>query len=203
MDTSDTKSLDFIEFRDYDYPPFEDFSPFEDFTDRLPQSEATNDESVTKLLKPSKKISRKKKVKAIARNNAEKLAPFFENWTKLRKNNKGLKKQMKLWFASYNMKLNKTYIYRDFFDSVRIHFRLAIKESCPISFDRLEGSDWQKMFVNLTNFLMDEINKAEEHLLKGKKSQVYPVWIESMSSFVVEKLPRDNNLFDFVEYWKQ
>lgn len=221
MDSSDTKSLDCIEFRDDDFyfPYFESLTqdcfqikPNYELEEEVKRSCEDSEEdakslheSVNKLLKPSKKISkRQKKVKAITRQNAEKLAPFFEQWKQLRKKNKGLKKQIKFWFASYNMKLNKTYIYRDFFDSIRIHFRLAIRENNSLNLAKLEEAGWQKVFVNLTNYLMTEINKASDVIMKGKKSQVYPVWIEDVDTFKIEKIPTNNDSFQqFIEFWKQ
>eukprot|EP00331_Platyophrya_macrostoma_P025504 CAMPEP_0176434714 /NCGR_PEP_ID=MMETSP0127-20121128/16853_1 /TAXON_ID=938130 /ORGANISM="Platyophrya macrostoma, Strain WH" /LENGTH=201 /DNA_ID=CAMNT_0017817527 /DNA_START=177 /DNA_END=782 /DNA_ORIENTATION=+ len=183
MDSSDTKSsLDCIEFRDDDFPYYDNI--IDDFYPTKPQIE------LPKLFQASKKISkREKKVKAITRQNAEKLAPFFQKWKQMRKTDKCLKKQIKLWFSSYNEKLNKTYIYRDFFGTTRVHFRLAVREPSMINFQKLDEATWQTFFVNLTDYLMREVNKSMDIVSKGKKSQVYPVWIDGLNSFQIEKLP--------------
>ena len=92
-------------------------------------------------------------------------------------------------FSSFNLKLNKTYIYREFFDSVRIHFRLAVRENSSFNFETLQESEWRTMFINLTSFLMKEVTNSAEMLQKGKSSQVYPVWIEDVNTFNIENLP--------------
>lgn len=139
------------------------------------------EEKVPKLRKSSKKISKK----TIERGNGEKFVKFFEKWKMLKKTNSTIKRQTKFWFSSFNKTLNKTYIYREFFGSVRIHFRLAINEKI-FNFDQVQESEWPKMFLNLTDFLRNEVFELEAKFSKEKKSIVIPVWIDSVNSFRIE-----------------
>lgn len=218
MDSFDSKFFDLVDFNDFNFPGIDEYSKVwfqPEHQQQQPEhhSYETTSELMTdstyehfsesnweveykpaqklapKLIRPSKKISKPKKEKAITRNNAAKLEPFFENWKNLRKGDRFLRNQVKLWFSSFNMKLNKTYLYREFFDSVRIHFRLAIREGKHIDFDRFQEADWQRLFVNLTSFLMNEVNKSAKLIIQGKKSQVYPVWIEDVNTFKIDSLP--------------
>lgn len=157
-------------------------------------------ESSTKLLTPSKKIAKKSSLSTevsdkrnkkkitqskVSRQNAQKLAPFFKKWKELRKKDKIFKKQLKYWFSSFDQKVNKTYIYRDFSD-IRIHFRLVLRDG--FAFGEMGNSEWKAMFINLTEFLTEEAQKMKEGTDKGKKSQVYPVWIEEVNKFSVGQL---------------
>lgn len=158
-------------------------------------------ETSNKLLGPSKKISkratttkskRKKKRKAttdkpIDRQNAKKLSNFFKKWRQLRKRNNDLKGQVRLWFSSYNLKLNKTYIYKDFFDSVRVHFRVVLRDNVAIP-QKMKEEEWLNLFVKLTDYLKNEVEKSKDIIMQRKKCQVYPVWIESMDSFTLGDL---------------
>lgn len=158
-------------------------------------------DSVASLLSPSKKISKrkfqnflsheisavKKQKKPIHKENAKNLLPFFEKWRELRKKDAILKRELKYWFSSFNLRLNKTYIYKDVFDKFRVHFRLVVQNE--LAFERIdEDSEWQNLFINLTEYLTDEVEKMKEEILKGKKCQVYPVWIENLNQFTVGKL---------------
>lgn len=198
MDTFEFELFDCIELRDMETQA----SPYyEDFMNNCFQAEFDYPPA-EKLLNPSKKISkRKKKTKTITKENAEKLAPFFQKWRELRKADKELKKQIKLWFSSFNLKLNKTYIYREFFGSIRIHFRLCVKETETFSFERLKNADWQRLFINLTSFLINEVNNSSDLIAKDKKSQVYPVWIEGVDRFTIEKFPQETQFFDCMKYY--
>ena len=162
-------------------------------------------EATNKLLIPSKKITkkttkveettknkRKNKRKSaepvVNRQNAKKLSTFFKKWSDLRKKNAVLRDQIKLWFSSFNLKANKTYIYRDFFDAVRVHFRVILRDDCSINFQAMKEPNWQNLFVNLTEFLIKEVESNKETLLQRKKCQVYPVWIESLEQFTIGDL---------------
>ena len=150
--------------------------------------------SAEKLLKPSKKISkrgtgkplfgRKVKENPISLENAKKLSIFFKKWKELRKKSKTLKSQIKHWFSSFDLKMNKTYIYREFFNEFRVHFRLAVREG-GFAFQDMKEDDWKNMFVALTGFLMGEVERIKETILKGKKCQVYPVWIDGPNNFTL------------------
>lgn len=148
------------------------------------------------LLRPSKKISKLIRRDFIQRDNAEKLEPFFTKWKVLRKCDKALKTQVKLWFSSFNVRLNKTYLYREFFGAARVHFRLAVRDDGKIDFKKLQEGDWRKLFVNLTSFLMEEARKCEEMIKQGRKSQVYPVWIEDINKFKIENFSADQQESD-------
>lgn len=142
---------------------------------------------IPKLFGFSKKISN---YKAVDRYNADKFVKFFKKWKELKKVDKEFKQQTKFWFSSFNKKLNKTYIYRDFFDSVRIHFRLAVDPS-NFSFDNLKGQgDWSKLFLNLTDYLRNQIFESENLVDREKKSQVVPVWIDGVNSFQIEEFQK-------------
>lgn len=141
-----------------------------------------DDQILRKLCSASKKIS---KNKAIERQNAEKFVEFFEKWKQLKKSDINVKKHTKFWFSSFNKELNKTYIYRDFFGNVRIHFRLAINEK-NFNFGKVSEADWPKLFLNLTDYLRNEIFELENTISKEKKSIVVPVWIDSLDSFRIE-----------------
>lgn len=139
-----------------------------------------------KLLRPSKKIS---KGMQVDRHNADKFVKFFKKWKELKKVDGEVKQETKFWFSSFNKKLNKTYIYRDFFGSVRIHFRLAL--NCDaFSFNNLKDAEWAKLFLNLTDFLRNEVFEFENKVDHQKKSQVVPVWIEGLSKFRIEEFPK-------------
>ena len=138
------------------------------------------------LLRPSKKISKEKQVE---RHNADKFVKFFKKWRDLKRTNEDVRQQTKFWFSSFNKKLNKTYIYRDFFDSVRIHFRLAISGK-NFNFDKFKDDDWHKLFANLTDFLRNEVYNSESKVDQEKKSQVVPVWIEGIDKFKIEGFPQ-------------
>lgn len=178
---SDSMFLDFIEFH-------EDISPRDDdFTSSI-FKDIEIQRSIDKLLAPSKKIRKSISKRVISRTNAEKMAPFFQKWKEIKKRNKPLKMQIKHWFSSFNAKLNKTYIYKQISESVRIHFRLAVREN-GYSFENLKDADWESIFLNLTQYLTNEMEKVREALLKGRQSQVYPVWIEEKNVFKIEQLP--------------
>ena len=158
-------------------------------------------ENARQLLKPSKKISKgakntgkknnrnkaEKSDNLIVRQNAKRLSGFFKKWRDLRRKDLSLGERMKLWFSSYNLKLNKTYIYRDFFDSVRIHFRIALREK-GFKFHRMKQNDWQDLFINLTEYLKSEIEKSKDVILQRKKCQVYPVFIDGLNLFTIGDL---------------
>ena len=134
------------------------------------------------LLRPSKKIF---KMKEVERHNADKFVKFFKKWKEMKRVDEDVRQNTKFWFSSFNKKLNKTYIYRDFFESVRIHFRLAVSGKA-FSFEKLKEDDWRKLFANLTDFLRNEVYELESSLDRSKKSQVVPVWIEGMNNFKIE-----------------
>lgn len=172
-------------------------------TDNIP--ELTRDESVlesaNKLLKPSKKISKKRREQPkslqkkskqaqenpISLDNAKKLSLFFKKWKELRKKNPELRNQVKFWFSSFDLKLNKTYLYRDFFDYFRVHFRLVLRDG-GLNLQTLSDADFQTLFVGLTEFLLVEVERIKETILKGKKCQVYPVWIDGLNSYTLGDL---------------
>lgn len=193
MMNTDTSFLDCIEFGEWD-----------DTHNFLKEREFLDFESVfhsmSGLLSPSKKISKQitnffetndekprclKRNKEISRKNGVKLAPFFRKWKELRKKDKSFKKQIKHWFSSFDAKANKTYIYRDLSETVRIHFRLAVRNG--FAFKRMEDSKWQTLFVKITDFLTDEIQKMAPELEQAKKCKVYPLWIESLESFRIDR----------------
>lgn len=195
--------LNCIEFRDDD-----DFFSFDREERRLLDFDEIF-ESASKLLSPSKKISKlsrqssqqptltaessdisnskKKKMQStISRENAQRLTPFFKKWKELRKTDKIFKQQMKYWFSSFSLRVNKTYIYRDLSDNVRLHFRLVVPDD--YTFAEMEDSEWQSLFINLTEFLTEEATKMKDEIDKGKKCQVYPVYMESLNQWTVGKL---------------
>lgn len=190
--------LNCIEFRDDD----NFFSPESEERRQMDFDEIF--ESASKLLSPSKKISKipkdtplltessetsskKKRVQSIVpRENAARMTPFFKKWKELRKVDKIFKMQMRYWFSSYSIRVNKTYIYRDFSEKVRLHFRLVLQDG--FEFPEMEDSEWQSLFINLTEFLTEEAEKMKEEIEQGKKCQVYPVWIEGLNKFTVGKL---------------
>mmetsp|Transcript_38277 Transcript_38277/g.44605 ORF Transcript_38277/g.44605 Transcript_38277/m.44605 type:complete len:182 (+) Transcript_38277:40-585(+) len=137
-----------------------------------------------KLLAASKKIPRKR---IIGRHNANKFIKFFKKWKDLKKSDESVKQETKFWFSSFDRKLNKTYIYREFFDSVRIHFRLTTN-SKSFKLDKLNDTEWAQLFINLTDFLRIEVFDKESEIDREKKSIVVPVWIEGIDSFRVEWL---------------
>ena len=199
-----------IDFQEFDFPSLDDYthgfpeqtmsceseittSEFERILESADESKFDMErkaiyESASKLLKPSKKISKPQK-RVISRQNGERFAPFFQKWKDLRKTDRLLNNEIKSWFSSFNMKLNKTYIYKEFFDSVRVHFRLAIRDDSSFNFQALTEADWRRLFINLTSFLMNEMNKTAPAIQNGKNSQVYPVWIEDINTFSIENLP--------------
>ena len=199
-----------VDFQDFDFPSLEDYtqgflestmsfeseittSTSEKVSEPVDEAEFDMErkaiyESASKLLKHSKKITKPQK-QAISRQNGERFVPFFQKWKDMRKTDRILKNEIKSWFSSFNMNLNKTYIYKEFFDSVRVHFRLAIRDDSHFNFNALTEADWRRLFINLTSFLMNEVNKAAPAIQNGKNSQVYPVWIEDINTFSIENLP--------------
>eukprot|EP00331_Platyophrya_macrostoma_P000145 CAMPEP_0176407404 /NCGR_PEP_ID=MMETSP0127-20121128/1394_1 /TAXON_ID=938130 /ORGANISM="Platyophrya macrostoma, Strain WH" /LENGTH=194 /DNA_ID=CAMNT_0017786609 /DNA_START=31 /DNA_END=615 /DNA_ORIENTATION=- len=138
------------------------------------------------LGRASKKISKEKPIEA---RNAEKFVMFFRKWRDMKRLDESVRQQTKFWFSSYNKKLNKTYIYRDFFESVRLHFRLAISGS-KFNFENFTDEKWRILFANLTDFLRNEVYTRESTVDRKKKSQVVPVWIEGIDSFTLEEFPQ-------------
>jgi len=150
--------------------------------DEIPE---THEKPIVKLLRPSRKISKPTEVE---RHNADKFVRFFKKWKDMKRIDEEVRHQTKFWFSSFNKKLNKTYIYRDFFDSVRIHFRLAIIGK-KFSFEKMKDDEWRKIFANLTDFLRNKVYDSENTVDRQKKSQVVPVWIEGMNNFRIDGFP--------------
>ena len=124
-----TTSMDFNNF-DLSYTNFQDdfdFPCLQEFTQKFIESEISESierqtecermpeplegidfdfdrrsiyESASKLLKPSKKISKPRR-SAITRQNGEKLAPFFQKWKDMRKYDRIVKNEVKLWFFKF------------------------------------------------------------------------------------------------------
>ena len=198
----------YVDFKDFDFPSLDDYtqqfleptmsletemgtSASERNPESVDESASNLDrkeiyESSFKLSSFSKKFSKPEK-QFITKENGQRLAPFFKQWKVMKRNDKYLKNEIRCWYSSFNMSLNKTYIYREFFDSVRVHFRVAVVNH--FDFKALDESDWRRLFINLTAFLMKEVNNAAGAIQRGKHSQVYPVWIEDINTFRIEKLP--------------
>lgn len=151
-------------------------------TVKIEENDEVAEKPSVKILRPSKKIS---KATVVEKHNADKFVKFFKKWRDMKRVDEEVRQQTKFWFSSFNKKLNKTYIYRDFFDSVRIHFRLAIsgKKFC---FDKLKDEEWRVLFANLTDYLRNEVYDLENTVDRQKKSQVVPVWIEGLNTFKID-----------------
>lgn len=141
-----------------------------------------------KILRPPQKM-RKFIQKPVSRQNVLKLTPFVNKWREFRKNDKEFKKRTKNWRLDFRIMLNESNIYKKFFNSVWIYFKLGVRNE-KFSFPDLQNSEWYNMFENLLAFLWNSIDKSKKALIeKRQKHQRYRLWIDDISVFAIEDLP--------------
>ena len=130
------------------------------------------------LLEPSKKIRSKKKND----EQYDKFAKFFEKWRELKKNNRDFKQQTRFWWSGYSKTGHRTVIYRIFFNSIRIHFVLAIDEK-GFSFENMKEENWKELFLNLIEYFIERVYELGYTFDKDTTFRSLTVLIQGLNSF--------------------
>lgn len=141
--------------------------------------------STAALMRPSKKI-KKLGCQQSTRQNVLKLTPFVIKWRELRKKDKEFKKKTKNWRLGFKIMPNGTTLYKRFFNSVWVYFKITTQG------EELSLSDpaWYTLFENLIDYIKKSVHNSKVPILdRVQKHQTYHLCIKGLSSFTIDDLP--------------